>query len=255
MLWDADGKIRLCYVPSDQDAFWSEPKYDTNEVKDFWKAYLDDVATFHNYDANTRKKAAAKLKARSTQLDGFFQENHDEIIEFFRQMERRESQLARSDMTGVTSLQGQGAKLEQEVNSARAGYLNSIDLIWEGVEDDLNSFGAGEVLALGELHGPAISSSQIDKFIPWFDLVCGLALLAGFCTPVAAIAAAGFLFSVCLTQFPGTAGAQPVYFQTIEMFALLVVAFTPGRNYLSVDSIINHCCKYWCGQADQPAEE
>ena len=98
------------------------------------------------------------------------------------------------------------------------------------------------MLEIGELDGPAISSSQIDKFIPWFDLLCGLALLIGFCTPVAAIATAGFLLSVCLTQ-SRTEGAQPVYYQAIEMFALLVVAFVGGGKYLSLDSVINHFAK------------
>ena len=120
-------------------------------------------------------------------------------------------------------------------------------------QKDLNSFGAGEVLKLGELNGPAISSSQIDKFIPWFDLLCGLALLVGFCTPIAAIATAGFLLTVCLTQFPGAVGAQPVYYQSIEMFALLVVAFAGGGKYLSLDSIINHYCKRCCGKTEQSA--
>ncbi|MBA63546.1 MAG: hypothetical protein CMJ76_14415 [Planctomycetaceae bacterium] len=250
MLWDADGKTRLCYVSSDPNAGWSEPSYDTKPVKKFWTDYLNDVVSFHGYNANLKKKATEQLKLRSAQLDAFFKSNHEDMIEFFRQMERREEQLVRADMTGVESLQGQGAKLEGELKSTRAGYLKSINLIWEGVERDLNSFGSGAVLELGELNGPAISSSQIDKFIPWFDLLCGLALLIGFCTPVAAIATAGFLFSVCLTQFPGVAGAQPVYYQSIEMFALLVIAFAGGGKYLSVDSIISHYCKRCCGKSE-----
>ena len=253
MLWDADGKTRLCYVPSNQTTGWSAPSYDTSSVKEFWNSYLDDVASFHSYNDNTKLKAVELLKVRSAQLDAFFDANHIEMIEFFRQMERREEQLSRNDMTGVESLKGQGAKLEGEVSSTRAGYLSSIDMIWAGVEKDLNSFGAGEVLKLGELNGPAISSSQIDKFIPWFDLLCGLALLVGFCTPIAAIATAGFLLTVCLTQFPGVVGAQPVYYQSIEMFALLVVAFAGGGKYLSLDSIINHYCKRCCGKTEQSA--
>tara|TARA_B100000519_G_C14259848_1_gene447061 strand:- start:4714 stop:5547 length:834 start_codon:yes stop_codon:yes gene_type:complete len=253
MLWDSDGKIRLCYVPSNQNTGWSAPGYDTSLVKEFWNSYLDDVASFHSYNNSTKLKAADLLELRSAQLDAFFVANHEEIIEFFRQMERREEQLSSNEMTGVESLKGQGAKLDGEVNSTRAGYLNSIDMVWAGVERDLNSFGAGEVLELGELNGPAISSSQIDKFIPWFDLLCGLALLVGFCTPVAAIATAGFLLTVCLTQFPGAVGAQPVYYQSIEMFALLVVAFAGGGKYLSVDSIINHYCKRCCGNSEQSA--
>ncbi len=255
MLWDADGKIRLCYVPSDSSQVWSEPSYDTQKVKAYWKQYLDQVSNFHGYDAATKKRAAEALKVRSGQLDDFFKYNHVEIIEFFRQMERREEQLQRSDMTGVWSLKGQGTKLQGEVNATRAGYLASLDLIWEGIERDLNSFGQGDVLEIGELDGPAISSSQIDKFIPWFDLLCGLALLIGFCTPVAAIATAGFLLSVCLTQFPGAEGAQPVYYQAIEMFALLVVAFAGGGKYLSLDSVINHFCKSCCNSSEQTVKE
>ena len=90
-----------------------------------------------------QKNAAEALKVRSGQLDDFFNYNHIEIIEFFRQMERREEQLQRSDMTGVWSLKGQGANSKGEVNATRAGYLASLDLIWEGIERDLNSFGQG----------------------------------------------------------------------------------------------------------------
>ena len=154
-------QIRLCYVPSNQNTGWSAPGYDTSLVKEFWNSYLDDVASFHSYSNSTKLKAADLLELRSAQLDAFFVANHEEIIEFFRQMERREEQLSSNEMTGVESLKGQGAKLDGEVNSTRAGYLNSIDMIWAGVERDLNSFGAGEVLELGELNGPAISSSQI----------------------------------------------------------------------------------------------
>ena len=47
-----------------------------------------------------------------------------------------------------------------------------------------------------------MNTGTIDRFVPYFDIAIGLCLLLGLFTPLAALAAAGFLGSVFLSQFP-----------------------------------------------------
>ena len=242
MLWDTDGKIRLCYQSSSQSSGWSEPSYDTKAVADHWKSYQADVIAYQRLEGNSAKAAVGIVNRRVDQLNEFFKVNHDDVIQLFNQMERREIQLKTEAMSGVTSLWAQGLQLEYAIQSSRAPMLSSIDLIWEGLQRELNALGTRAPLPLGKINAPPIAANQLDRFIPWFDIVVGMCLLLGLCTPVAALAGAGFLLSVILSQFPGSAGAQPTYYQTIEMCALLVIVFTGAGKHVSLDSILGYCC-------------
>ena len=242
MLWDADGKIRLCYQSSSQSSGWSAPTYDTKSVVDHWKAYQADVIAYQRLEGDWAKAATGIVNRRVDQLNEFFEVNHDDVIHLFNQMERREIQLKTEAMSGVTSLRAQVLQLENEIQSSRVPMLASIDLIWEGLQRELNALGTRAPLPLGKINAPPIAANQLDRFIPWFDIIVGLCLLLGLCTPVAALAGAGFLLSVILSQFPGSAGAQPTYYQTIEMCSLLVIVFTGAGKHVSLDSILGHCC-------------
>ncbi|MCS5629748.1 MAG: DoxX family membrane protein [Pirellulaceae bacterium] len=242
MLWDTDGKIRLCYQSSSQSSGWSEPSYNTKSVVDHWKAYQADVISYQRLEGDWAKAATGIVNRRADQLNEFFEVNHDDVIHLFNQMERREIQLKTEAMSGVTSLRAQGLQLENEIRSSRVPMLASIDLIWEGLQRELNALGTRVPLPLGKINAPPIAANQLDRFIPWFDIIVGLCLLLGLCTPVAALAGAGFLLSVILSQFPGSAGAQPTYYQTIEMCSLLVIVFTGAGKHVSLDSILGHCC-------------
>ncbi len=259
MLWDNDGKIRLCYQSSrpSQPGGWSEPSYNTKAVADHWRAYQADVIAYQRLEGDWAKKAAGIVKRRVDQLNEFFKVKHDDVIKLFNQMERREKQLQTEAMSGVTSLRAQGLQLENEIRSGRATMLASIDLIWEGLELQVNALGTRAPLPLGKINAPAIAASQLDRFIPWFDIIVGLGLLLGLCTQVVALAAAGFLLSVILSQFPGSAGAQPTYYQAIEMCALLVIAFAGAGKYVSLDSILGHwcCCRKHTAKSENQTEE
>jgi uncharacterized membrane protein YphA (DoxX/SURF4 family) len=259
MLWDNDGKIRLCYQSSQpsQPGGWSEPSYDTTTVTNHWKAYQADVIAYQRLEGARATATGGIVKRRIDQLNEFFKVNHDDVIKLFNQMERREKQRETDVMWGVTSLRAQGLQLENEIKSSRATMLASIDLIWDGLERELNALGTRAPLPLGEINAPAIAANQLDQIIPWFDIVVGLGLLLGLCTPVAALAGAGFLLSVILSQFPGSAGAQPTYYQAIEMCALLVIAFAGAGKYVSLDSILGHCncCRKHTAKSKNQAEE
>lgn len=97
-----------------------------------------------------------------------------------------------------------------------------------------------------------IDTSVIDRFVPYFDIAIGLCLLLGFFTPVAALAAAGFLGSVFLSQFPPTTGPGSSNYQLIECMACLVLAATGSGRLAGLDYFLHLIVrKIWGGQAPQ----
>ncbi len=83
-----------------------------------------------------------------------------------------------------------------------------------------------------------LDTNTIDRIVPWFDTIVGALLILGLFTRIAALAGAGFLFSIILTQWPGSPGAQPVYYQTIEMLSMLVLAATAAGQFAGLDFVL-----------------
>ena len=63
----------------------------------------------------------------------------------------------------------------------------------------------------------------------------GILLMLGLLTPLAGLAAGIFLASVVLTQFPGSHGSVPTYYQAIEMLGCFFLAFSDAGRYAGLD--------------------
>jgi len=81
--------------------------------------------------------------------------------------------------------------------------------------------------------------SLINKVIPWFDLTVGVLLILGLFTRWASLAAAGFLFSVLLTQPFWIPGTVPTYYQGIEMVACLVLFAVHAGRFGGLDYFLS----------------
>jgi uncharacterized membrane protein YphA (DoxX/SURF4 family) len=84
-----------------------------------------------------------------------------------------------------------------------------------------------------------LDTTVIDPLVPYFDMTVGLCLLLGFFTPVAALAAAGFLGSVFLSQYPPAAGPMSTYYQLVECMACLVLAGTGAGRFAGLDFFLH----------------
>ena len=94
---------------------------------------------------------------------------------------------------------------------------------------------------------PAGDLARIDAITMYGLTLCGLFLMAGFLTPLAALGGAGFLFLfyVSMPPFPGlppNPKAEGTYLfvnkNLIEMIALLALAATPNGLWFGVDRLL-----------------
>jgi uncharacterized membrane protein YphA (DoxX/SURF4 family) len=237
-VWDGDGKARLNYAVKDG---W--PEIDTNQTIELWDQYRAKVVEHYGFDEQQELASKEVLKNWSDQLNWYFDTHRDKILEYFHGLDRRAAIRADRARQEVASLWGQSMKVESELTQMRAPWLAQVADLWEGYDTALNALATEEQAQKQPLQIPkpgvwALDTNFIDWFVPKFDFVVGLLLIVGLFTRVAALAGAGFLFSIILTQMPGSVGAEPVYYQVIEMLGMLVLAAVAAGQFAGLDFIL-----------------
>jgi uncharacterized membrane protein YphA (DoxX/SURF4 family) len=235
MIWDGDGRARL----------------NKEATLEAWNQYRQQVADHYGFDEQQAEAAAKKLEYREQQLETLFAEEAVEIDKYLRGLERRDNYRQDPMRVGVTSLRGQIDKIEGDMYKAVQPWLKSIDLMWAGLERDLNSIATPEQARRGQLsltrpaRRPPLDTVFIDQVIPTFDLVVGALLILGLFTRLSALAGAGFLAMIIATQWPGAAGAVPAHYQMVEMAGMLVLAAVGAGQFAGLDFLIHSLRVRW----------
>lgn len=243
MVWDKDGLYRLSFDHT--VAFWDDFK--NRAVSHF---AFDDVQT---------KAAAKTFKAYDDRLRAFLGSHQGEIDEYSKQLERRDNNAA-EPARELASLQAQDAKITADRMKLRGELLPTIDRMWKDYENDLNALATDEQyrqhgrLAIGKIGTRFGDSAFVDRVIPWFDMIVGGCLILGLLTRPAALAGGLFLLSVCASQWPGSLGAAPIYYQAVEMVAMFVLAAVGAGQCLGVDYLFSSLIRKR-EPANQPATQ
>lgn len=224
MIWDADGLARL----------------DKEATEDAWKQYRQRIANHYGFNEDQQKEADAVLANHIAQLNWFFDVNGPDIEEYLLGLERRQRNSEDDARMNVASLQAQSEKVESELAKKRGPWLGTIDRMWRSLESEMNALASNQqskrgLFALARPGRRFMDSETINVIIPYFDLIVGICLILGLFTRVASLGGACFLVSVIATQWPGAPGALPVYYQTIELLALLVLAAMGAGRFGGLD--------------------
>jgi uncharacterized membrane protein YphA (DoxX/SURF4 family) len=233
MVWDHDGRLRL-----DRDATMFT-----------WAVFRDQAAEQYGFSEDQKRQAQENYAKAVEQYDWVLSANATDLEEFvlgrdrIDQLDRDEQEKRMRD--GVTSLGGQRETIRRAWKGKAAPALRQINTIWGSYEASLNGLATDEqaaaVPSLRLIPPPTalIDTSTIDRIVPYFDIAIGLCLLLGLFTPVAALAAAGFLGSVFLSQLPPAAGPGSTYYQLIECMACLVLAGTAAGRLGGLDYFLH----------------
>lgn len=170
------------------------------------------------------------------------------------------------EQDGIQDLQHEAWRLEQlkeKVGDSPAPFQRELvdeqqGVVWKTIQPWLASVGlieqtffedAGEVATeIGLSPGRVASSLEERNLLDWVDwlvmlvvLGSGVCVFLGLGTRVAAVLAAGFLFSLILTQPPGAYGVDISFFFTwaIELCAFLVLAATGAGQWAGLDGLLH----------------
>ena len=247
LVWDADGKIRL-----DRDATMQS-----------WAVFRDRIGNHYGFDEQQKRQAQQNYAKAVEQYDWVIAENASDLEEFVLgrdRMKKLDTDVRETEVReGVASLGGQRDTIRKEWTGKAAPALKQINTIWENYEATQNGVATPEQQdAMPSMHLPKprtarIDTSVIDGIVPYFDMTIGLCLLLGFFTPVAALAAAGFLGSVFLSQYPPATGPSSSNYQLIECMACLVLAGTGAGRFAGLDYFLHLIVRKVWGSPAEPA--
>jgi uncharacterized membrane protein YphA (DoxX/SURF4 family) len=228
MVPDFDGSVRL----------------DEEKMKKAYETFASEAGALFKFTEDQTAETATIISATRKQLSAVYKEWKPQIDEYKNGVPRvalLENDPMRSN---VSSMRKQRDEIETKWKGLVKQALYDIDKINDEFETAINALATdaqiegGKLAANFKLPGsPAIDVKLIDKIIPIFDMSVGILLILGLLTPVAGLAAGIFLASVVLTQFPGSYGSQPTYYQAIEMVSCFFLAFSDAGRYAGLDFI------------------
>jgi uncharacterized membrane protein YphA (DoxX/SURF4 family) len=212
-----------------------------------WDGELRRAIAHFQFDEAQQDQARAQLEAAKARAEAWFgdTENADKLESYRDDL----AALRRGEAQPPALAYEQERLLDAryEVEAARKELVGPIDQ-WTA---DLRAGWVAlaepdQIETAGEL-GPSPSSlDQIDLITMYGLTLCGLFLIAGFLTPLAALGGAGFLFLFYISAppFPGlppNPKAEGTYLfvnkNLIEMIALLALAATPNGLWFGVDRL------------------
>jgi uncharacterized membrane protein YphA (DoxX/SURF4 family) len=233
LVWDFDGQIRL----------------DFENTKQHFANYRERVQLHFGFDKKQEDDSWNLYEASQKQIESILNQYAADIEEFKLGRQRLKTldldPRERAVRDGVDSLGGQRETIRKEWTGKGSAALKQIDLTWAQYERKLNELANGDQITsdgyikLDVPRNQLIDTSLIDRFVPYFDMAVGICLLFGFLTPAAALAAAGFLGSVVLSQYPPETGPTSSNYQLIECMACFVLAATGAGRFAGLDYFIH----------------
>lgn len=229
MVPDFDGLVRL----------------DDEKMKQAYETFASEAGLLSKkFNEDQTAETKTLISATRKQLGAVYKEWKPQIDEYKNGIPRV-STLENDPMrSNVSSMRKQRDEIETKWKALVKPALYDIDKINDEFETAINALATeaqidkGKLAANFKLPGsPPIDVKLIDKVIPIFDMCVGILLIVGLLTPVAGMAAGIFLASVVLTQFPGSYGSQPTYYQAIEMVGCFFLAFSDAGRYAGLDFI------------------
>ena len=227
MVWDSDGAIRR----------------NMDESMLMMAIYRDQIVNHYGFDEKQTQTAQKRYAAAVNQQKMVLSDNEQDLKEYDLGVQRIKELDGDPMRDGVSSLGGQRETIRKENQDLIKPTLSEIDTLWSNYENSLNAIAsADQFKAEGKLafNKPlGMDTETINRFVPYFDIAIGLCLLLGLFTPLAALAAAGFLASVFLSQYPPTTGPGSSNYQLIECMACLVLAGTAAGRFAGLDYFLH----------------
>ncbi|HWE40816.1 MAG TPA: DoxX family protein [Isosphaeraceae bacterium] len=214
-----------------------------------WKAEMDRFATHYHLD-DAQRKAAADALANSTQkVDAWYRdgENRQKVDKYTHRVEQLHDWEVKRPATSF-EIERQ-AELRKELDAERRELSAMVDGWTLALHDAWKQQVRPEQQkAAGPLPDSMWTSLDMINALTMYGLMAmGLCLMFGFLTPLAALAAAGFLTTIYLSMPPWPGIPAPTMVEghylivnknLVELLACLVIASTPNGRWLGLDALV-----------------
>jgi uncharacterized membrane protein YphA (DoxX/SURF4 family) len=230
------------------------PDVDSREAINFarltenWKAELDRFAAHYGFDEKQKDQAALTLAKQEKDTEDWFNdpETHAKIKQYAENLDALERLDAKPNKMSYEVERYYEARKSLEAD--RKALVAPIDSWTKALRDAWSALATPEQRAkTGPYTPPMTEIQKADKITAYGLTLCGLALMLGLFTPIAALASAGFLmlFYLSMPPWPGlpvppNAEGHYVFVNKnlIEFFACLVLASTPNGLWLGLDALL-----------------
>ena len=214
-------------------------RLDREQVTKPWSDFRDQAAKRLQFDDQQEKQADQVLTTYERRLDQFLRDQRDELQQHRLEVRRLE-QARQNPSANVESnrdwIHSRDLKLQREATP----WIAAVSALQESFQDDMTALGKDEASQTQVPRLPSLTGKTwVDHAVTWLTLGVGICLLLGFMTRIAAIAGAGFLGTVLLTQPFLVNGANLTMFpyQLVELCALLFLAAVAAGRYAGLDFV------------------
>lgn len=228
-------------------------RLDESLVLGWWAYYGQKATAQFGLDEAGAKKVENLNKIYAQRLSAYMSDIAEDKKEYFLEVDRLAKARGRADSDGLQYEQDRLDKKDKELFGKLQKWTKDIKKLQDEYVEDLNRLGRAAG-ATSTFSAPDPNQSTIDVVVTYVVFGSGVLLILGLFTRIAALAAGGFLLQVMAAQFPGSYGAEPVYYQSVEFTALLLLAAIGAGRFAGLDFILGAMFRRCCGQATSPNE-
>lgn len=200
---------------------------------------------FGQEPANQFQKAWQRYCSR---IDYYFEENAEDIEKYFNELQVYEEKRQDQRYRGVAHYEDRLAEKDKELFGNLNKWTNDIAKFEADYIDDLNNIGQSVTQSDARVNQVNPNQGPVDLVVTWVLFACGILLILGLFTRLAALGVAAFLLQVMLAQWPFAHGADLtyVYYQSVEFVSLLLIAAIGAGRFAGLDYILwnsfSKCC-------------
>ncbi len=229
------------FSPNAPYSDWAE------QIASDWRSTLQRLIELGNLEEEQRTAAADVLDRRHRQLSDYLADVSDEIATYRHELYRL-GQLEADAATGALPYHDrQIAQKRAEVQNMPGAWIREVQAMERAFQSDLVALvGDDQKTEAAAVFDPS-GAETMDTAVTYIILGVGICLVVGLFTRTAAMAGVLFLLSVIATQPPWVEGASPVYYQSVEMLALVVLATTASGRFAGLDFFVHHLLRGCCG--------
>lgn len=250
----AEGYLRASTGPLAPKFRAMIPDADSRDVLDYdkltaaWDKELERITTHFQFDETQKTEAAKLLEASKAEAKAWFEDrdNQRKIADYFRDVEKV---FPKEPKQGLMAYEEELLnKKRREVEATRKELVGIVDGWGDKLRAGVVALAKPDQTTVAGEYRPAPSGmAGLDALVMYGMLACGLCLMLGLLTPLAALGAAGFLamFYFSMPPWPGLPAAPNaegnylyVNKNLIEMLACLALAATPSGLWIGLDALL-----------------